>query len=82
LIAKSRSEIRGSIGAFAICDNNFGSRRSLTQMREKSPYQGRLVENRNNDRKLHCLTPFADRFSLLRIFPAKNFAEIKWLLAG
>src|SRR5204863_9796165 len=79
-IAKACSEISRAIGASTVCDNDFGSGRSLAKVREKSPYQGRLIENRNNDRKLHCLTPLANRFFLLRIFPAKIFTEIKWLL--
>jgi hypothetical protein len=81
-IAKACSEISRAIGASTICDNDFGSGRSLAKVREKSPYQGRLIENRNNDRKLHCLTPLANRFFLLRIFPAKIFTEIKWLLGA
>src|SRR5437867_8915869 len=41
-------------------------------MPEKSSYQRCLVENWNNDRNLHCLIPFANRFFRLQIFPAKN----------
>jgi hypothetical protein len=48
-IAEACSEISRAIGTFTIGDNNFGPRRSLTHVREKSPYQRRLVENRNND---------------------------------
>jgi len=76
-IAKACSEISRAIGASTICDNDFGSGRSLAQMQEKLPYQGRLVENWYDDRKLHCLTPFANRFLLSRVFPAKNFVGTK-----
>jgi hypothetical protein len=48
-IAETCSEVSRAIGTFTIGDNNFGPRRSLTQVREKSPYQRRLIENRNND---------------------------------
>jgi hypothetical protein len=72
-IAEACSQISRAIGAFTICDNNFGSRRSLAQMRDRSPYQRRLVENRNNDRKLHCLIPFANRLFSLTNFPSKEF---------
>jgi len=49
LIAETCSEVSRAIGASTIGDNDFGSRRSLAQVREKSPYQWRLIENRNND---------------------------------
>ncbi len=49
LIAETCSEVSRAIGASTIGDNDFGSRRSLAQVREKSPYQRRLIENRNND---------------------------------
>jgi hypothetical protein len=52
-IAKVGSEFSGAIGASTVGDDNFGSRRSLAQMREKSPYQRRLIKNRNNNRNLH-----------------------------
>jgi hypothetical protein len=52
-IAKVGSEISRAIGASAIGDDDFDSRRSLTQMREKSLYQRRLIKNRNNDGNLH-----------------------------
>jgi hypothetical protein len=48
-IAEACSEISRAIGTFTIGDDNLGSRRSLAQVREKSPYQRRLIENRNND---------------------------------
>jgi hypothetical protein len=53
-VANVGSEISRAIGASTIGYNNFRSRRSLPQVREKSSYQRRLVENRNNDRN-HCL---------------------------
>jgi hypothetical protein len=53
LIAKGRGESSCAIGASAVRDDNLGFGRSLAQMREKSPYQLRLVEHRNNDRELH-----------------------------
>ena len=73
-IAKACSEISRAIGASTICDNDFGSGRSLAKVREKSPYQGRLIENRNNDRKLHCLlhwqtVSFSYEFSRQRFLP-------------
>jgi hypothetical protein len=49
LIAETCSEVSRAIGTFTIGDDNLGSRRSLAQVREKSPYQRRLIENRNND---------------------------------
>src|SRR6266478_7183443 len=49
LVAMTCSEFSGAIGASTIGDNDFSSRRSLAQVREKSPYQWRLIENRNND---------------------------------
>ncbi len=52
-IAKVGSALSGAICASAIGDDNFGSRRSLAQMREKSPYQRRLIKNRYNNRNLH-----------------------------
>src|SRR5438105_5261216 len=52
-IATTCSEVSGAIRTSAIGDNNFGSGRSFAQVSEKSPYQRRLVENRNNNRKLH-----------------------------
>jgi hypothetical protein len=48
-IAEACCEISRVIGASTIGHNNFRSRRSLAQVREKSPYQRRLIENRNND---------------------------------
>ena len=49
LIAEAYSKVSRAIGASTIGDNDFGSRRSFAQVREKSPYQRRLIENRNND---------------------------------
>jgi hypothetical protein len=53
LIAKARREFSRSIGTPPIRDNDLSFGRSLTEMREKSRYQRRLVKNRNNDRNLH-----------------------------
>ncbi len=52
-IAETCSEVSRAIGASAIGDNNFGSRRSLAQMLKKRAYQGCLVKNWNDDRELH-----------------------------
>ncbi|HEU5246018.1 MAG TPA: hypothetical protein VFU09_02905, partial [Candidatus Udaeobacter sp.] len=49
LIAKARAEISCVIGAFAVDDNNFSFRRSVTEMLKKWPYQRRLVKDGNND---------------------------------
>jgi hypothetical protein len=56
-IAKACSQINRSIRASPIGYNNLRSRRALSKVREKSPDQGRLIENRNNDRDQH-LTSF------------------------
>src|SRR5437879_324027 len=52
-IAKVGSELSGAVDASAVGDDNFGSGRSLAQVSEKSSYQRCLINDRNNDRKLH-----------------------------
>jgi hypothetical protein len=49
LIAKALCEISRAIGASTICDNNLSSRRPLTQLVKKWPYQRGLVKDGNND---------------------------------
>src|SRR5712664_1509585 len=69
-IAKVGSELSGAIGASTIGNDNFSSRRSLAQMREKSPYQRCLIKNRNNDRKLH-----SNRFFKSLLVASRGFAR-------
>jgi hypothetical protein len=49
LIAKAPREISRAIGASTICDNNLSSRRPVTQLVKKWPYQRGLVKDGNND---------------------------------
>ena len=83
-IAKVGSELSGAIGASTIGNDNFSSRRSLAQMREKSPYQRCLIKNRNNYRKLHSNRFFKSeglraallgnfRFEWNKVFPSCLF---------
>jgi len=53
LAAKPRREIRRSIRASAIRDNNFGSRHLLAKMLKKRAYQLRLIVNWNDNGELH-----------------------------
>jgi hypothetical protein len=53
LVAKPSREIRRSIRASAIYDNDFGARRSLAKMLKKRAYQLRLIVNRNDNGELH-----------------------------
>src|SRR5438034_8432466 len=53
LAAKPRREIRRSIRASAIHDNNFGSRPLLAKTLKKRTYQRRLIVNRNDNGELH-----------------------------
>jgi hypothetical protein len=52
-IAMTCSDFSGAIRTSAIGNNDFRSGRSLAQVREEASYQRRLVEDGNNDRKLH-----------------------------
>src|SRR5439155_3444584 len=52
-IAKACCEISRSIRASAVGDNDLSVRCSFAQMLKKPTYQRCLIENRNNDRKLH-----------------------------
>jgi hypothetical protein len=62
LITKSSGQAIRPIRASAIRDDNLSSGRSISQMLKKWPYQRRLVEYRNNDRKLH-----SERFNKLSL---------------
>jgi hypothetical protein len=55
LAAKPSREIRRSIRASAIRDNNFGSGRSLAKMLKKRTYQRRLIVNGNDNGELHSI---------------------------
>ena len=84
LIAEALRQLVGAVSARAIDDNNFRSRRSLAQMREKSPYQRCLIKNRNDDRELHSNRFFKSerlraallgnfRFEWNKVFPSCLF---------
>src|SRR5262249_42048263 len=53
LIAETFRQPVGAVSTRAIYDNNFRPRSSPAQIREKRPYQGRLIKDRNNNGDVH-----------------------------
>jgi hypothetical protein len=74
LIAKAGREINRAIGASAIGNDNLSARGSFAQVSQKSPYQRRLVEDRNNDRDLHSNGFYNSPFKR-GILSSPNFAR-------
>ena len=56
LITEALRQPIGAVSACAIDDDNFRPTGSFAQIREKSPYQRRLVKYGNNNRDLHGIS--------------------------